>query len=108
MKLFSSTAFKETLLQKTVCTYVCLQRDPTQTRKKIIIHCSLKKKQFLSRVLRIRGMSFKIDTLGKIDFLFETHVGYKLEDQVGSSNENKKTGKISCKCTVPFKIMHHN
>jgi hypothetical protein len=80
----------------------------TQTRKKIIIHCSLKKKQFLSCVLRIRGMSFKIDNLSKIDFLFETNGGFNLEDQLGSSNENKKTVKISCECTVHSTIMHHN
>jgi hypothetical protein len=76
MKLFTLPAFERTLLQNFVCAYELLtttNQEQMAQQQKIFI-C----------ILRILGMIFKVEYLGKMDFMFTTNLEYESGDQVGS------------------------
>jgi hypothetical protein len=58
--------FIGTLLQN---QFVCVQLDPRPTREKVLIRPNFTKMNFL-RILRLRGMRFIFEYLGRIYFIF--------------------------------------
>jgi hypothetical protein len=100
--IFFNIAFKGTLLQKR-------QLDPKTIRKKILLSSSITK-VFFPHILRIHGMNLKFEYLGKIDFIFETNLGF------GSGYtrwilmmKKIRSHKSSCKCTFMYLNMQlHN
>ncbi len=84
-KLFSSTAFKETLLKNSKCVH---NWSLDQMRKKLFNH------SFSKSFSHILWYELQIWISWQINFTSETYLGYKSGDQVEFFNEKKQRWKI--------------
>jgi hypothetical protein len=83
--------------------YVC---NWTENLQGIINYLALAwQKNFLPRILIIRGITFEFEYLGEFEFIFENNLVFWSGDQKLAFDEKKRMSKISCKCTFNAAVL---